>query len=92
MTTVDAPLEIPEGTPHSHSRPNSHPAAAVVNGAPPTATATSTTLAAKGDLEAMAVQYPDVETRCGGCKEVIDQDNGGIVVAFGWVPVLLTKH
>lgn len=28
-------------------------------------------------------QYPDVEARCGGCKEIIDQDNGGIVVAFG---------
>lgn len=25
----------------------------------------------------------EMEARCGGCKKVIDQENGGIVVAFG---------
>jgi hypothetical protein len=27
----------------------------------------------------------DLEAKCGGCKNTIDQDNGGVVVAFGWV-------
>jgi hypothetical protein len=25
----------------------------------------------------------DMEARCGGCRKLIDQENGGIVVAFG---------
>lgn len=25
----------------------------------------------------------EMEARCGGCKKVIDKENGGIVVAFG---------
>jgi hypothetical protein len=25
----------------------------------------------------------EMEARCGGCKDVIDQEGGGVVVAFG---------
>jgi hypothetical protein len=28
---------------------------------------------------------PDGKVRCGGCKEMIDQSSGGVVVAFGYV-------
>lgn len=27
----------------------------------------------------------DMDARCGGCQKVIDQESGGVVVAFGYV-------
>lgn len=78
MAALDSPLELPSAAQSQAPQPT-HPFA---NGAPETATATTTTLVAGGDMDALG-QYPDVEARCGGCKEIIDQDNGGIVVAFG---------
>ena len=34
----------------------------------------------------------DVDARCGGCKKFIDQESGGVVVAFGWVPKRRVNH
>ena len=33
-----------------------------------------------------APNLTDGDAKCGGCSEVIDQEHGGTVVAFGWVP------
>jgi hypothetical protein len=38
------------------------------------------------DNDAMSMSsFTDSEACCGGCRKLIDQENGGIVVAFGCV-------
>ena len=34
----------------------------------------------------------EMDSHCGGCQKVIDQESGGVVVAFGWVLRLGSKE
>ena len=38
------------------------------------------------DNDAMSMtSIADMEARCGGCRKLIEQEDGGVVVAFGYV-------
>lgn len=79
MTAVDTPLAA-LSTDHSHPHPSSlrH---SVTNGDMPTP------VRENSDTMSTMSSMDNLEARCGGCHKVIDQDNGGIVVAFGYVSI-----
>jgi hypothetical protein len=77
MTAVDAQLgglATPNGDTHLHAN------RASANGSTPASPGRE----GDGVLSTMP-SMNDLEAKCGGCKNTIDQDNGGVVVAFGWV-------
>lgn len=81
MTAVDVPLDgmsTPNGT-ENHLHPASHRES--INGNSPGQGPSSP--GRDGDAMSTMSSMNDLEARCGGCKKVIDQENGGIVVAFG---------
>ena len=83
MTDVAVPSPIPsiqEPTPSS-----SAPAALAQDGPSVQAMGTGNGTHQMASTKA-AESLPNIgemEARCGGCKGVIDQDGGGVVVAFG---------
>lgn len=85
MTAVDVPisgLSTPNGA-ETHLHPASHRGS--MNGS--TSGLSLTSPGRDGDALSTMSSMNDLEARCGGCKKVIDQENGGIVVAFGLVDV-----
>jgi hypothetical protein len=63
--------------PSSISSPPPPPAPAPAPPPPPTQTAHNVPVTVEGHTT------PGGKVRCGGCKEVIDQSSGGVVVQFG---------
>ncbi|KAL1412711.1 Rho-type gtpase-activating protein [Vanrija albida] len=73
MTAVDAPLAaLPTDATHPSSLRHS-----MTNGDLPTP------VRENSDAMSTMSTLDNIEARCGGCRKIIDQDNGGIVVAFG---------
>lgn len=75
MTAVDA-QPVGQVTPNGdgHLRPHR----ASINGSNPASPARE-----GADGMSTMPSMNDLEAKCGGCKKTIDQENGGVVVAFG---------
>lgn len=82
MTDVAAPSPIPSI--HEPTASSSAPAALAQDGPTVQAMANGHThqMASTKAAESLP-NIGEMEARCGGCKGVIDQEGGGVVVAFG---------
>jgi hypothetical protein len=82
-TTSTSSASIPlvtsstNGDVHNHNTPSATPVTLPTSSSTPVA---ATTVKANGES---IPNLGEMDAKCGGCAKVIDQDSGGVVVAFG---------
>ena len=87
---VLSPAQLQTPTQH-HASAFSTPATVDAFSTPVQINGASSTVIPAGQAKATGDSLPnlgDMEAKCGGCQQVIDQDGGGVVVAFGYVATL----